>query len=140
MAIATTTAWKPKNLPQKPEDSRSAKEKSIISTVEFVSPELPTISAIADANPITSTQAQEQQITQNLLEVLPPSQNEQDSQQNREKYLANKEFVGVGTVYIGGVEEGDAGVDGVVDEFDHFLFWLGRTMVKGQSHAAQSLF
>ncbi|CAK9166854.1 unnamed protein product [Ilex paraguariensis] len=80
MAIATTTAWKPKNLPQKPEDSRSAKEKSIISTVEFVSPELPTISAIADANPITSTQAQEQQITQNLLEVLPPSQNEQDSQ------------------------------------------------------------
>ncbi|CAK9140181.1 unnamed protein product [Ilex paraguariensis] len=74
------TAWKPKNRPQKPENSRSAKGKSIIFTVEFVSPELPTISAVADVNPITSTQAQEQQITQNFLEALPPSQNEQDSQ------------------------------------------------------------
>ncbi|CAK9153327.1 unnamed protein product [Ilex paraguariensis] len=80
MATATATAWKPKNLPQKPENSRSAEGKSIIFTVEFVSPELPTISAVADVNPITSTQAQEQQITQNFLEALPPSQNEQDSQ------------------------------------------------------------
>ena len=78
--MATATAWKPKNLPQKPEDSRSVKGKSIISTVEFVSPELPTISAVVDVNPTTSTQAQEQQITQNPSEALPPSQNEQDSQ------------------------------------------------------------
>lgn len=45
-------------------------------------------------------------------------------------YLAEENLVGVGAVDVGGVEEGDAGVDGVVDELDHVWFWL-RGAVEG---------
>ncbi|CAK9169643.1 unnamed protein product, partial [Ilex paraguariensis] len=78
--LAIASAWKPKNLPKKPEDSRSEKGKSFISTVEFVSLDLPTICAVLDANPITFVQSQEQHITQNPPDALLPPQNQQDSQ------------------------------------------------------------
>jgi hypothetical protein len=54
--------------------------------------------------------------------------------------LSEKDFVGEGAVDIGGVEEGDAGVDGMTDESDHVLFGLGRTIdAAGHAHAAEAL-
>ena len=53
--------------------------------------------------------------------------------------LAEKDFIGEGPVDVGGVEESDAAVDGVVDESDHVLFWLGRAVEGGHAHAPKSL-
>ncbi|KAJ0780075.1 hypothetical protein HanPI659440_Chr06g0233561 [Helianthus annuus] len=50
--------------------------------------------------------------------------------------LAEKDFVGFGAVDIGGVEEGDTGVDGVVDELDHVRFRFGNTVQIGHAHAS----
>ncbi|KAL4578380.1 hypothetical protein LXL04_014503 [Taraxacum kok-saghyz] len=36
-----------------------------------------------------------------------------------ECYLADKDLVGLRAVHVGGVEKGNAGVNGVVDDFDH---------------------
>jgi hypothetical protein len=55
------------------------------------------------------------------------------------KDLSEKDFVGEGAVDVGGVEEGDPGVDGVVDESNHVLFGLGRAIDGGHAHAAQAL-
>ena len=43
------------------------------------------------------------------------------SRENERKrfYLSEKDFVGEGTVYVGGVQEGDAGVNCMVDERYH---------------------
>ncbi|TVU03549.1 hypothetical protein EJB05_50864, partial [Eragrostis curvula] len=49
------------------------------------------------------------------------------------------DLVGVGAVDVGGVEEGDAGGDGVVDERDHVRLGLGRAVEGGHSHAAEAL-
>jgi hypothetical protein len=48
--------------------------------------------------------------------------------------LSEKDFVGEGAVHVGGVEEGDTGVDGVVDERDHVFFGLA-----GHAHATEAL-
>ena len=42
-------------------------------------------------------------------------------------------------VNVGGVEEGDPGGDGVVDELDHVRLGLGRTVEGGHAHAAEAL-
>ena len=41
--------------------------------------------------------------------------------------LAEKDFIDEGAVEVGGVREGDAAVDGVVDDGDHVLR-LGRAI------------
>ena len=43
-------------------------------------------------------------------------------------------------VDVGSVEEGDAGVDGVVDEFDHVFFGLGWAVEGRHSHTAKALY
>jgi hypothetical protein len=54
--------------------------------------------------------------------------------------LSKKDFIGEGAVDIGGVEEGDAGVDGMVDESDHVFFGLGKAIEGGgHAHAAEAL-
>lgn len=45
----------------------------------------------------------------------------------------------MGAVHIGGVKEGDAGVDGMANEGDHVGFGLGRAVTEGHAHAAQAL-
>jgi hypothetical protein len=70
--------------------------------------------------------------------------NKQASRRKKEKErkkwdLSEKDFVGEGAVHVGGVEEGDAGVDGVVDESYHVLFGLGRAIKGGHAHAAEAL-
>jgi hypothetical protein len=53
---------------------------------------------------------------------------------------SKKDFIGEGAVDIGGVEEGDAGVDGMVDESDHVFFGLGKAIEGGgHAHAAEAL-
>ena len=55
-------------------------------------------------------------------------------------YLSEEDFVGERAVDVGSVEEGDAGVDGMVDESDHVLFGLWRAIAGfGHAHAAQTL-
>ena len=54
-------------------------------------------------------------------------------------YLSEEDFVGKRAVDVGSVEEGDAGVDGMVDESDHVLFGLWRAIELGHAHAAQPL-
>ena len=54
-------------------------------------------------------------------------------------HLAKENFVGVGAVDVRGVEEGDAGGDGMVDENDHVFIGLGRAVEGGHAHAAKSL-
>lgn len=46
----------------------------------------------------------------------------------------------MGAVDVGSVEKRDAGVDGVVDEFDHIGLGLRRAVEGGHGHAAQPLF
>lgn len=50
--------------------------------------------------------------------------------------LADEDFVGVRAVEIGSIEMSDAGVDGVVDEFDHVFFGFGRSITSRHSHAS----
>ncbi|KAK2983949.1 hypothetical protein RJ640_002894 [Escallonia rubra] len=47
-----------------------------------------------------------------------------------EHYLADEDLVGVRPVNVGGVEEGDAAVDGVVDELDHLRLGLREFLDK----------
>ena len=54
-------------------------------------------------------------------------------------YLSEKDFVGEGSVYVRGVEEGDAGVNGMVDERDHIWFRLCRPIEGRHAHATKSL-
>ena len=49
-----------------------------------------------------------------------------------------EELVGVWPVEVGGVEQGDAGGDGVVDELHHVRLGLGRAVGEGHAHAAQA--
>ena len=42
--------------------------------------------------------------------------------------LAEKDFIDEGAVEVSGVKEGDAAVDGVVDDGDHVLLRLGRAI------------
>jgi hypothetical protein len=44
-----------------------------------------------------------------------------------------------GAVHVRGVEEGNAGGDGMVDERDHVRLRLRRAVVGGQAHAAEAL-
>lgn len=46
----------------------------------------------------------------------------------------------MGTVEVGGVEKGDAGVEGVVDEFDHIGVGLRQPIESRHAHAPQPLF
>ena len=55
------------------------------------------------------------------------------------RYLAKENFIGVRAVDIGSVEEGNATVDGIVDESDHVGFGLRRAVEGGHAHATQSL-
>lgn len=43
-------------------------------------------------------------------------------------YLAKEYLVSVRTIEIGGIEMSDAGVDGMVNEFDHLGIGLGRAV------------
>jgi hypothetical protein len=45
----------------------------------------------------------------------------------------------VRAVDVGGVEEGDPGGDGVVDQLDHVGLGLGRAVEGGHAHAAEAL-
>src|SRR5208282_4289212 len=54
------------------------------------------------------------------------------------KAFAEEFFVGVRTIDFGGVEESDTAIDGGVEEGDHFLLVLRRTVRKTHSHAAQA--
>lgn len=45
----------------------------------------------------------------------------------------------MGAVRVGGIEEGDAGVNGVVDEGDHVGIRLRRAVKSGHAHTAMSL-
>ena len=54
-------------------------------------------------------------------------------------YLSEEDFVGERAVEVGSVEEGDAGVDGMVDESDHVFFGLWGAIEFGHAHAAQTL-
>jgi hypothetical protein len=83
-----------------------------------------------------------------LQSLLPKKRNlrinEQTNKQTKKKKkrtrdLSEKDFVGEGAVEVGGVEEGDAGVDGVLYESDHVLFWLGRAIEAGHAQATQAL-
>jgi hypothetical protein len=65
--------------------------------------------------------------------------NKQTKKKKRTRDLSEKDFVGEGAVDVGGVEKGDAGVDGVVDESDHVLFGFGRAIGSGHPHAAEAL-
>jgi hypothetical protein len=68
--------------------------------------------------------------------------NEQHKQRKKERKrrdLSEKDFVGERAVDVGGVEEGDTGVDGVVDERDHVFFGLGRAIGAGHAHATEAL-
>jgi hypothetical protein len=53
--------------------------------------------------------------------------------------LSEKDFVGEGAVDVGGIKEGDAGVEGMVDESDHVFFGLGRAIKGGHAHATEAL-
>ena len=69
------------------------------------------------------------------------AKNKRTSKQKKKKWdLSEKDFVGEGAVDVGGVEEGDAGVDGVVDESYHVFFGLGKaTEGDGHAQAAEAL-
>ena len=54
-------------------------------------------------------------------------------------YLADEDFVGVRAVDVGGVEESDAGGDGVVDKLYHVLFGFRWAVHVRHAHTAQSL-
>jgi len=54
-------------------------------------------------------------------------------------YLSDEDFIGEGAVDVGGIEEGDAGVDRVADEADHVRLGLRRAVDGRHAHAAQSL-
>lgn len=51
--------------------------------------------------------------------------------------LADEDFVGVGAIGIGGIEHGDAAVNGVVDDLDHVGFWLRWSIIGRHPHASQ---
>jgi hypothetical protein len=53
--------------------------------------------------------------------------------------LAQEDLVGVRAVDVGGVEEGDPGVDGVVDKLDHLRLGFWRAVEGGHAHAAEAL-
>lgn len=53
--------------------------------------------------------------------------------------LAEEDLVGEGAVDVGGVEEGDAGADGVANEGDHVGLRLGRPVERRHAHATQPL-
>lgn len=53
-------------------------------------------------------------------------------------YLSKEYFVGVGPINVGRVEEGDAGIDGVVDEVYHFGLGLWRAEESGHAHTAKT--
>ena len=55
------------------------------------------------------------------------------------KDLAEKDFISEGAIDVGGVEQGDAAVDSVVNESDHIFFRLGRVIEGGHAHAPKSL-
>ena len=68
--------------------------------------------------------------------IKTPAKNKnQASINNREKKdLAQKGFVGEGAIAVGGVEKCDAGIDGLVNEFDHLGLGLGRAVEGGHAH------
>ena len=51
------------------------------------------------------------------------------------QYLSKEDFIGVGAIDVGGVEEGDTRVDGMMDERDHVFIRFWRTVEGGHSHA-----
>jgi hypothetical protein len=53
--------------------------------------------------------------------------------------LSEKDFIGEGVVDVGGIKEGDAGVEGMVDESDHVFFGLGKAIDAGHAHATEAL-
>jgi hypothetical protein len=57
---------------------------------------------------------------------------------NRGEGLADELFVGERAVDFGGVEEGDAEVDGFVEEGDHFSFVFGGAVGEAHAHAAEA--
>ena len=57
---------------------------------------------------------------------------------DRSQGHADELFVGERAVHLGGVEEGDAKVDGGADEGDAVLLADGRAVAVAESHAAES--
>ena len=57
--------------------------------------------------------------------------------EGRESF-ADDFFVDVGAVDFGGVEEGDAALNGGADELDGFGFFRGRAEAEAQAHAAEA--
>ena len=53
--------------------------------------------------------------------------------------LANENFIGIGAVDVGGVEEGGAGGDAVADEGDHVGLRLRGAVEGRHSHAPKPL-
>ena len=51
------------------------------------------------------------------------------------QYLSKEDFIGEGAIDVGGVEESDTSVDGMMDERDHVFIRLWRTVGGGHSHA-----
>ena len=56
----------------------------------------------------------------------------------RREGFADEDFVGEGAVDFGGVEEGDAEVDGFVHEVDHFGFVVDGAVAEAHAHAAEA--
>jgi hypothetical protein len=52
--------------------------------------------------------------------------------------FADEELVGEGAVDFGGVEEGDAAVDGLVEEVDHGGLVFGGSVGEAHAHAAEA--
>lgn len=53
--------------------------------------------------------------------------------------LAEEKLVGLRTVDVGGIEERNAGINGVVEKSDGVTFGLGRTVERGNPHATEAL-
>ncbi|TVU13684.1 hypothetical protein EJB05_37104, partial [Eragrostis curvula] len=65
--------------------------------------------------------------------------NQSSTASGNKPYLAEEDLVGVGAVDVGGVKEGDAGGNGVVNERGHLGLGLGRAVDGGHAHAAEAL-
>jgi hypothetical protein len=76
------------------------------------------------------------------VRLLPPKENpnlvDDDLLADRSQGLTDKLFVRERAVHLGGVEEGDAEVDGGADEGDAVLLADGRTVRVAKPHAAKS--
>ena len=71
------------------------------------------------------------------VDVLRELGGDDDSVAERGESLADQLLVGVGAVDLGGVEEGDAAVDGGMEQRDHLLPVRAAAVAAGHAHAAE---